>query len=347
MSTTLRSESVWVFATGCAFGMAIIFALNKVKQGRSLVKKKRQGTKLDSPSLVSMPLGSNTTYIISTSGRPSSMKRYRCLLRNVLKLDVAYIPITAEGKKIRAVDFCNAIRGLNAIGGAISKDIKGTVLCELDKIDDIAHKIGAVNTIVRENNSLVGYNTDAEGFRVAIQRGIQSYFDQTALRFLNSGKKKNKPIKSAVCYGYGGVTSVVVAVLKSMRIEVYITGRRLRAAQTRAEELGVEVFEYKHHAPDLFINAAPVTDMRLDTIPHFLPALENCRIAFDHELIGKELVNYCLERDVFHIPGKAMYWPQMVAQWKLFLKAHVSDEDLNAMQSRLETANKMAKINQY
>ena len=134
-----------------------------------------------------------------------------------------------------------------------------------------------------------------------------------------------------------------MAVLKSMGIEVYITGRRPGAAQTRAEELGVEVFQCNHHTPDLFINAAPVTDMPLKTIPNFLPALEKCRIAFDHELVGKELVNYCVEKGLFHIPGKAMYWPQMVAQWKLFLKAHVSDEDLNAMQSRLEAADQMAK----
>ena len=142
-----------------------------------------------------MPLGANTTYIISTSGRPSSMRRYRCLLRSVLKLDVAYIPITAGGEKINAADFCNAIRGLNAIGGAISKDIKGTVLDELDEVDDIAREIGAVNTVVREKNSLVGYNTDAEGFQVAIQQGIRSYYSQNnASGVSNFDEKKNNRI---------------------------------------------------------------------------------------------------------------------------------------------------------
>ena len=349
--SVLRSESAVLFATGCAVGAAVIFLWNRVKK-ESLDDKTRGNTNLASSDVVNMPVGANTTYIISTSGRPSSMRRYRHLLRDVLKLDVAYIPINTGGGKIEtkgqtkisAVDFCDAIRGLRAIGGAISKDIKGAILHELDKVDDIAREIGAVNTVVRENNALVGYNTDAEGFRVAIEQGIRSYSAQNALGVLNTARREGMHVKSAVCYGYGGVTSVEAAVFKRMGIEVFITGRRPDAAQTRAEELGVEVFDSKRHSPDLFVNAAPVTDMPLATIPNFLPALEKCRLAFDHELVGKELVKYCTEQGIFHIPGKPMYWPQMEAQWKLFLKAHVSDEDLKAMQARLETADKMALL---
>ena len=50
-------------------------------------------------------------------------------------------------------------------------------------------------------------------------------------------------VKAAVCYGYGGVTSVVVAVLKRLGVDVYITGRRRDAAARRAEELGAKLFD--------------------------------------------------------------------------------------------------------
>jgi shikimate 5-dehydrogenase len=64
-------------------------------------------------------------------------------------------------------------RGLNSIGGAISKDIKHAVLEHLDEIDESAQEVQSVNTVLRKpgTNILVGYNTDAHGFRQAITRG--------------------------------------------------------------------------------------------------------------------------------------------------------------------------------
>ena len=131
-------------------------------------------------------------------------------------------------------------------------------------------------------------------------------------------------MKAAVCYGYGGVTSVVVAVLKRLGVDVYITGRRRDAAARRAEELGAKLFDEgegggARSCVQLFVNAAPVTDAPLEEAPHFLAALEGCSVAFDHELVGATLRAECASRGVRHIPGKAMYWPQMTAQWELFL----------------------------
>jgi len=49
--------------------------------------------------LLSVAVGANTRYILSTSGRPSSLERYRRLLQEVLCLDVAYTPISAPGPR--------------------------------------------------------------------------------------------------------------------------------------------------------------------------------------------------------------------------------------------------------
>lgn len=42
---------------------------------------------------ITMKIGPQTRYIVSTSGRISSMQRYRKLLQDILQLDLAYIPI--------------------------------------------------------------------------------------------------------------------------------------------------------------------------------------------------------------------------------------------------------------
>jgi len=257
------------------------------------------------------------------------MKRYRALLSDLLQLDIAYIVINnPDDGKIAAADFCGAVRGLRAIGGAISKDIKGTVVPVLDEVEERAAQIGAVNTVIRRGDRLVGYNTDAAGFEVAIRAGI-----------------KGMVIKSAVCYGYGGVTACVVAVLQSMEIEVFVTGRRPDAARKRAGELGCQVFDPDRHVPELFVNAAPVTDHApLTEVANFVEALQSCQVAFDHELEGKALVEYCDEHGIKHIPGKSMYWPQMAAQWRIFLQGRIPQEQLDALPELLEQAEASVTI---
>jgi shikimate dehydrogenase len=264
-------------------------------------------------------------------------------LRDILKVDISYITINngfneIPNSKVDPQNFCNALRGLNAVGGAISKDIKGSVHPFLDDVDDLAKEIGSVNTVVRIGNKLKGYNTDAIGFKVAIENVI--------LRKVEEGGDNVKQVRKAVCYGYGGVCNVVVACLRSMNIQVYITGRSIKTATARAKELRVEVYNRNIHGQcELFVNATPVTDAPLESAVNFLETLKGCTVAFDHELVGKYLVNYCKNNNVTHISGKAMYWPQMVQQWKLFLKGKIDDNILNHLLEHLQKAEELANDN--
>lgn len=166
-----------------------------------------------------------------------------------------------------------------------------------------------MNTVLRRGEKLVGFNTDACGFDAAIRNRIEGH-----------------SVESAVVYGYGGVTAVVVAVLTQLGIRVAITGRRPEAAASRARELGAELFTPGFQA-QLFVNAAPVTDSPLADAPGFLEALESsgCSFVFDHEMPGKFLAEHCASHGLHHIPGTDMYHPQMIAQWGLFLEGRVPE----------------------
>lgn len=175
----------------------------------------------------------------------------------------------------------------------------------LDEVDDLAKDINSVNTIIRKGGILKGYNTDALGFRAAIVNGMKS-----------SGIS----IQTAVVYGYGGVTNCVVSVLKSLGVEVFITGRRPEAICAKAEQLNIQPWtEEQKGGIDLFVNASPVTHSPLTNAVNFLTAIEGCRIAFDHEMPGACLHDHCTEKNIFLIKGTEMYLPQMLAQWSLFL----------------------------
>ena len=46
---------------------------------------------------------------------------------------------------------------------------KENIINYLDDVDDLAHEIGAVNTICFENQKRIGYNTDIIGFKKTLE----------------------------------------------------------------------------------------------------------------------------------------------------------------------------------
>eukprot|EP00966_Prymnesium_polylepis_P169388 3916582-Prymnesium_polylepis.2 len=112
-----------------------------------------------------------------------------------------------------------------------------------------------------------------------------------------------------------------------MGIEVFITGRRREAAKARAMQLGAaKLYDPSTDSAHLFVNAAPIGDAPLDKCPNLLEALRGARVCFDHEMPGARLHRFCDEHKIVHVPGTAMYWPQMAAQWSLFLEGIVAEE---------------------
>jgi shikimate dehydrogenase len=79
------------------------------------------------------------------------------------------------------------------LGANVTTPYKETVLPLLDEVDEPASLIGAVNTIAKRDDKLVGFNTDADGFI-------------TALR--NEGKFEPEGVE-AVILGAGGVARAV------------------------------------------------------------------------------------------------------------------------------------------
>jgi shikimate dehydrogenase len=81
-------------------------------------------------------------------------------------LDYVYLPF-----RVIKEDLCQAIHGIRAFnlrGLNVTIPHKVEVLPFLDRLDPLAEKIGAVNTIVNDEGVLTGYNTDSAGFLRAL-----------------------------------------------------------------------------------------------------------------------------------------------------------------------------------
>jgi shikimate dehydrogenase len=81
---------------------------------------------------------------------------------NAAGIDATYEawPTTAEELEGRL----NALRGDDMLGANVTIPHKEAVIPMLDRLDERAEAVGAVNVIANDKGDLVGYNTDAGGF---------------------------------------------------------------------------------------------------------------------------------------------------------------------------------------
>lgn len=86
----------------------------------------------------------------------------------------------------------------------------------LDEVDSAAARIGAVNTVVRQDEAQVGYNTDAGGF----------------LEPLKPLLSQRHLFKMARVFGAGGAARAVVDALRGAGFALVIAARRVEQAET-------------------------------------------------------------------------------------------------------------------
>ena len=121
---------------------------------------------------------------------------------------------------------------------------KQAVIPLLDRLDPLAAKIGAVNTIVPEDGVLVGYNTDAGGFL----EPLRSLLDRQHL------------FRMARVLGTGGAARAIVAALATENVVIVLAGRDSGKARALLDELDPSG---EHHAVDLTHFVEP-TDFAFD-----------------------------------------------------------------------------------
>ena len=143
---------------------------------------------------------------------------------------------------------------------------KETALPIVDHVDDLARRVGAVNTIVvREDGTLEGRNTDVFGFGGNLRAG--------------GYKPNNRPV---TLLGAGGASRAALVALIDMGItDIRIMNRTLDRAEKLAQKFGADkIHAYKWDDPQAFdnisllINATslglagqPPLILNLDTLP--------------------------------------------------------------------------------
>lgn len=121
---------------------------------------------------------------------------------------------------------------------------KQAVIPLLDRLDPLAERIGAVNTIVPEDGALVGYNTDAPGF----------------LEPLRADLAQTHYFRMARVLGTGGAARAIVAALADEHAVIVLSGRDVEKARRLLDELDPQG---EHHVAPLD-HFADATDFVFD-----------------------------------------------------------------------------------
>ena len=114
------------------------------------------------------------------------------------------------------IDLFDEIKKKNISGVNVTVPFKRAVISHLDQLSLESEKTQSVNTIILENNKLVGHNTDIEGF----ERSIQDFKVET----------KNRKV---LILGAGGVVPSIIFALNKMKVsEIIICNRTKNKAES-------------------------------------------------------------------------------------------------------------------
>lgn len=202
-------------------------------------------------------------------------------------------------------------------GANVTVPHKEIAFAQCDEIRGIAKHIGAVNTLVREGERVIGYNTDAEGFYEAI--------------------KSFGLIRNVLILGAGGTAKAIAMILKERAHNVTILNRSYERL-VFFEEKGFLTQTWETFSPkayDLVVNTTsaglkdeefPCPKILLETI------LDQTSFAYD-VIYNKQtpFLSLAREKNLTCKDGKEMLLYQAVFAFNLFCSNHYDLKTIEAL----------------
>jgi shikimate dehydrogenase len=187
------------------------------------------------------------TLRVALLGKP--LKRRHSVVMHNAAFAAAAIDAEYVLRELDEADVPDAVaeaRGEGWLGLGVTAPYKKLVATLLDEVEPDAREIGAVNNVVRTSQGrLIGFNTDAPGFRRAVE---------AAMNFPLTGAK-------VVVAGAGGVSQAVVYACRHAGVASLTVGNRTlpaSAAGVDAVAFDSTDFQQALRSADLAVNATTV-----------------------------------------------------------------------------------------
>ena len=193
------------------------------------------------------------------------------------KLESYYTTLNVNSNDLKTI--LDTLCKLNFRGANVTIPHKTDIIPYLDSLDSLANSVNAVNTVLYENEKLIGYNTDVEGFMKPLRKNIQ--------RFDN---------KKAVILGSGGASKAVLyGLINANCKELIILNRTIENARQIVTKLDSDIPISCHVLNQKTIDSLSDVDIMINTVPlHKTNTILDfhsdlgIKLAYDLEYLPKE-----------------------------------------------------------
>jgi len=202
-------------------------------------------------------------------------------------------------------------KSMNVRGISVTLPHKTTVMEFVDRLDPLAEKAGAVNTIVNDDGRFTGFNTDIDGVKAPL-------LARTQLKR-----------KKAAVIGAGGAARAALAALSDEGAEVTVFNRTRKTGESLSNDFGASYQPLDAHTDllpfDIIIQSTPVgMSPSVEDSPVSSTLLTNSfrsgQFVFDmiYNPLRTKFLDAAAKAGATTIDGTEMFISQAASQFKLY-----------------------------
>ncbi len=216
-------------------------------------------------------------------------------------INAVFLPLLAKSLD----QVLEGIEPLGVQGFSVTQPYKVDIIEHLDGVDALARKVGAVNTVVRSDGKLFGFNTDVAGIVTPLEH----------LRPLAGAK--------VLVLGAGGAARAAVFGLQAKGAQVSIYNRTPPRAQQLAKQAQAQTVKQNQLGKlrfDILINATPVGQTPRTSESPLKPEDVNAAIVFDlvYNPIETTLLKIARGKGAKLLSGLEMFVTQGARQFEIW-----------------------------
>ncbi|NYF51274.1 shikimate dehydrogenase [Tunturiibacter gelidoferens] len=227
-------------------------------------------------------------------------------------------------------DLLKLVHEIPIQGLSVTMPLKQEIMAHLEKTDPLSAKIGACNTVLRQDGKLYGFNTDVAGITGPIEKRL-------SLR----GAK-------ALVLGAGGAARAAVFGMRDKGAEVFILNRTAETAQKLAKQSGSKTIKKDALSKttfDVIVNATPIGMTGIKGAQILEAADLNTKLVFDlvYNPLETPLLRLARQHSIPIITGIEMFVQQGARQFEIFTGKPAPEEEMlrvviHALRQQAESA---------
>lgn len=167
-------------------------------------------------------------------------------------IDYTYLPFPIAPQNLQAA--LDGFAAIGVMGFNVTIPHKQAIMPLMSEVSSLAEAVGAVNTVIRQNNRWIGTNTDVEGFIAPLQTTYNRDWSQT----------------TAVILGNGGAARAVVAGCAQIGCaSIHVVGRDMAKLEAFGSSWSNSALgkNLKVHHWDLLPKLIPQANLLVNTTP--------------------------------------------------------------------------------